>query len=81
MDTTTTALMSTGTGGTILGVLLLLYKTLVGKKIRSRCCGQDIEVGFTVEDMSPAEQRQPHFQVQNPIKDKDLPISVIVPSG
>jgi hypothetical protein len=52
MDTNT-ALLSSGTGGTLLMVLLYLYKNAVGKKIRSKCCERDVEVGFSVEDMSP----------------------------
>jgi hypothetical protein len=48
-----TALLSTGTGSTLLMVLIWLYKTAAGKKIRSRCCERDIEMGFSVEEMTP----------------------------
>ena len=77
-----TALMGTGTGGTVLTVLYFMYKTFVGKKCRSRCCGQDLEMGMTVEDMTPPHRQQQHFEVSNPVhKDevKNLPISVVVP--
>jgi hypothetical protein len=57
------ALMSTGTGGTLLMVALYLYKSMAGKKIRSRCCEKDVEMGFTVEDMSPKDR----FEVRNPM--------------
>ena len=35
-------------------IVLYVYKSIVGKKIRSTCCGEDVEVGFVVEEMSPA---------------------------
>jgi hypothetical protein len=57
------ALMSTGTGGTLLMVALYLYKSMAGKKIRSRCCERDVEMGFSVEDMSPKDR----FEVKNPM--------------
>jgi len=57
-----TALLGTGTSGTILTLLYFFYKTFVGKKCRSRCCNQDIEMGMAVEDMSPKT-----FEVRNPI--------------
>lgn len=57
------ALMSTGTGGTLLMVALYLYKSMAGKKIRSRCCEKDVEMGFTVEEMSPKDR----FEVKNPM--------------
>jgi hypothetical protein len=58
-----TALLSTGTGSTILMVLIWFYKSMAGKKIRSRCCEKDVEMGFTVEDMSPKDR----FEVKNPM--------------
>lgn len=61
-----TALLSTGTGSTILMVLIWLYKTMAGKKIRSRCCERDVEMGFSVENMTPPHDR---FQVRNPMAD------------
>jgi hypothetical protein len=57
------ALLSTGTGSTLLLIIVYLYKSMVGKKIRSKCCGTDLEAGFTVEEMSPHT-----FQV-NPMTD------------
>jgi hypothetical protein len=58
------ALMGTGTGGTLLLVALYLYKFMAGKKIRSRCCEKDVEMGFSVEDMTPPQDR---FRVNNPM--------------
>jgi hypothetical protein len=49
----TTALLSTGTGSTLLLIAVYLYKSMVGKKVRSKCCGRDLEAGFVVEEMSP----------------------------
>jgi len=62
------ALMGTGTGGTLLMVALYLYKSMAGKKIRSRCCEKDVEMGFTVEDMSPKDR----FEVRNPMDGTSL---------
>jgi len=64
-----TALLSTGTGSTLLMVLIWLYKTAAGKKIRSRCCERDIEMGFSVEEMTPPHHHPPpaHFVVNNPL--------------
>jgi len=59
----TTALLGTGTGTTLLLVAIYLYKISVGKKVRSKCCGRDIEMGYTVEEMSPH-----NFQV-NPMSE------------
>lgn len=53
MDNQTTALLSTGTGSTLLLIAVYIYKSMVGKKVRSKCCGTDLEAGFTVEEMSP----------------------------
>jgi hypothetical protein len=63
-----TALLSTGTGSTLLMVVIWLYKTAAGKKIRSRCCEKDIEMGFSVEDMSPKTDNKPHI-ISNPMND------------
>ena len=63
------ALMSTGTGGTLLMVALYLYKSMAGKKIRSRCCERDVEMGFSVEDMSPKDR----FEVKNPMVETSVP--------
>jgi hypothetical protein len=54
-----TALLGTGTGGTILMIVIWLYKSMVGKKLRSKCCEKDIEMGFAVENMTPPGFRNP----------------------
>jgi hypothetical protein len=58
-------------------IVLYVYKSIVGKKIRSRCCGEDVEVGFVVEEMSPATSTTR----RNPMRggDRGLPIDVVVP--
>jgi hypothetical protein len=68
------ALMSTGTGGTLLMVALYLYKSMAGKKIRSRCCEKDVEMGFSVEDMTPPQDR---FRVNNPMG--ETPVQSVLP--
>jgi len=72
MDTNT-ALLSTGTGGTILTVLYFLYKTCNNKRMHSRCCGRDVDVEFQVQEMTPPERGQTRFERNNPL-------SVIVPN-
>jgi len=75
-----TALLSTGTGGTILMVLLYLYKTLNHRRCRSRCCGKDMDMSLDIEQTTPPHApSQDRFEVRNPVRDRDLPISVIVP--
>ena len=65
-----TALLGTGTSGTILGVLLLLYKTFNHKRCRSRCCGNDMDLSLDIENTTPPAER---FEVNNP-----LPLAVVV---
>jgi hypothetical protein len=78
MDTNT-ALLGTGTSGTILTVLYIVYKAVVGKRCRSSCCGRDLEMGVMVDNMTPPHRPDaPHFEVQNPARN-NLPISVVVP--
>ena len=62
MDTNT-ALLGTGTGGTILGVLLMLYKACNGKRIRSSCCGYKVEADFKLDDIPPT----PPGMQENPL--------------
>jgi hypothetical protein len=66
------ALLSTGTGGTILGVLILLYRTFNKKRLRSSCCGYKVEVSMDVSDISPEATKSesmtsPSFAVENPL--------------
>jgi hypothetical protein len=75
MDINTT-LLSTGTGGTLLMVLLYLYKTLNHRRCRSRCCGKNFDASLDIEQTTPPQER---FEVSNPVRNRDLPISVIVP--
>lgn len=49
----TTALLSTGTAGTILGVLFVIYKAINHKRLRSSCCGKSGEVSFDVGQITP----------------------------
>jgi hypothetical protein len=78
-----TALMGTGTGGTIITILYVLYKALNHRRCRSRCCGHTMDMSMDIENTTPPrEHEQPKFEVQNPLtKDeiKGLPVSVVVP--
>jgi len=80
MDTNM-ALLSSGTGGTLLMVLLYLYKTLNHRRCRSKCCGRDLDMSLDIEETTPPIRPPPQdrFEVRNPVRDRDLPISVIVP--
>ena len=65
-------LLGTGTAGVLVSVLLMIYKTINGKKCRSRCCNQDLEMGFETGDMTPIETKE--FVVLNPsLKPSSLP--------
>ena len=64
-----TALLSTGTSGTLLTLLYFILRSVLGKKIRSRCCNKDIEVGFQVENMTPPRSKtETSGYIENPIK-------------
>ena len=71
MDTNTT-LLSTTTGTTILGLLILVYRAVNGKKIHSKCCDHDIEMGVQVENMTPPKV---HIPQQNEFKTNPLILS------
>jgi hypothetical protein len=60
MDSTT-ALLGTGTGGTIIGILYLIYKTLNHKKCKSNCCGKRLEASIDVGETIP--ETKPEIQI------------------
>jgi hypothetical protein len=66
------ALLGTGTSGTVLTVLYFLYKAVLGKRCKSRCCGRELDAGFQVEDMTPPQHNTDRFDTthmhENPIK-------------
>jgi hypothetical protein len=72
MDTNT-ALLGTGTGGTILTVLYFLYKTCNGKRCKCRFFGYDIENSIDIGEITPPDRGQTRFENRNPL-------SVIVPN-
>jgi hypothetical protein len=59
-----TALMSTGTGGTLLLIAVYIYKTFNHKRVRSNCCGKKLEMSLDVDETTPPRQ---NFQVNNPL--------------
>jgi len=73
-----TALLSTGTGGTILGVLVLLYRTFNHKRCRSKCCGQDLDLSLDIENTTPPTHHPAHFAVNNPLP-RQLPPRPVTP--
>lgn len=76
-----TPLLSTITGSTLLTILVIVYKALNKKRCKSSCCGHDLEASIDVGDITPPQERQGHFETTNPIRNKDLPITVIVPNA
>jgi hypothetical protein len=72
MDTNL-ALLSTGTGGTLIGILIIVYKTINKKRLRSNCCGIKTEVSLDIDTLTPSNQQtSPSFVVENPLgKSKD----------
>lgn len=62
-----TGLLGTGAGGTIITMLYFLYKTCNNKRVHSKCCGQDVDVEFQVQEMTPPERGQTKFEKNNPI--------------
>ena len=48
-----TALLGTGTAGTIVGILYVIYKAINHKRLRSSCCGHTAEASFDVGDITP----------------------------
>jgi hypothetical protein len=74
MDTNT-ALLGTGTGGTILTILYFVYKTFNHKRCRSNCCGRAMDLSLDIENTTPPPDR---FEVRNPARNH-LPIDVVVP--
>ena len=66
MDTQT-ALLGTGTSGTILTILYFLYKTCNNKRMHSKCCGKDVDVEFQVQEMTPPDREKHKFEKENPL--------------
>jgi hypothetical protein len=67
MDTNM-ALLSTGTGGTLLGILYMLYRTLNHKRCRSNCLGRNLELSIDIENTTPPSQSKDKFEKENPIR-------------
>lgn len=55
MDTNL-ALLSTGTGGTIIGILIMVYKAINHKRCRSNCCGAKGELSIDIDNTTPQGQ-------------------------
>jgi hypothetical protein len=46
-------LFSGGITATILSVIFLIYKLKLHKRIRSNCCGRDMELGIDIDNNTP----------------------------
>jgi hypothetical protein len=67
---TTAGLTATFTA--IVGITYKIFRAVNGKKIHSRCCDRDIEMGMQVEDMTPPTQHPvinipPESFINNPL--------------
>ena len=62
------ALLSTGTSGTLLGVLYFLYRTFNHKRCRSNCLGRNLELSIDIENTTPPYQSKDRFEKENPIR-------------
>ena len=71
MDTPS-ILTATTTATTIFGVIVMVYRAVNGKKIHSKCCDHDIEIGMQVENMTPPRV---HIPQQNEFKTNPLVLS------
>jgi hypothetical protein len=48
------------------GILYRIYRSVNGKRCRSKCCGYDMELDFKVDDMPPTPPQE-NFVVNNPL--------------
>jgi hypothetical protein len=49
------------------GMLYKFYKSVNGKRCRSKCCGYDLEADFKVDEMPPTPTPAENFSVNNPL--------------
>lgn len=73
MDTNT-ALLGTGTTGTIITILYFLYKTCNGKRCKCKLFGYDIENSIDIGEITPPERRPNRFE-------KDNPLHLVIPNS
>lgn len=71
-----TILLSTGTGGTLLGILIYVYNSINHRRIRSNCCGKLLVVSVDVENTTPLPENEPAFVVRK--EEIHLPPTVLV---
>ena len=71
MDTNT-ALLGTGTSGTIITILYFFYKSCNGKRCKCKLFGYDIENSIDIGEITPPDRDKHKFE-------KDNPIHVVVP--
>ena len=49
------------------GMLYKFYRSVNGKRCRSKCCGYDLEADFKVDEMPPTPTPAENFSVNNPL--------------
>ena len=49
------------------GLLYRFYRSVNGKRCRSKCCGYDLEADFKVDEMPPTPPPKENFTIQNPL--------------
>jgi len=49
------------------GLLYRFYRSVNGKRCRSKCCGYDLEADFKVDEMPPTPTPAENFSVNNPL--------------
>ena len=56
----------------VVGILYKIFRAINGKKLHSRCCDKDIEIGIQVENMTPPNVHPPRENfVNNPMVTKE----------
>jgi hypothetical protein len=55
------------------GLLYRFYRSVNGKRCRSKCCGYDLEADFKVDEMPPTPPTQ-NFSVNNPLPHPPPPL-------
>jgi hypothetical protein len=48
------------------GLLYRFYRSVNGKRCRSKCCGYDLEADFKVDEMPPTPPAE-NFTINNPL--------------
>ena len=71
MDDADLMKLSGASAGTVAIVLLVyrVFKSVLGKKLVSNCCGRKMEVGIDVQQSTPREHQT--LEIKNPLHSRD----------